>query len=218
VTERLRAPDTRDIAVCVLTNGHRHQLLADTIASADANLKGQISRKMIFADQCDPAFAGWHTIRISGGNYSRAMSAATAIACSLQERWLFWLEDDFTFNEPVQLDEMRDAMGSDLVQMSLVRQPWYQPELRAGGIREQRPELFRDMGGWLSHRWYWTCNPMLCRAELFARHPWPETPFSERAFGHQVFSDPAAVGGVWGSMDSPPKVHHIGTRRAGTGY
>jgi hypothetical protein len=218
LAERAQVAADDDIAVCLLTNGRRHEVLADTVASAKANLEGQITRRVILADRCDPRFPGWQTIPIRGGDYRRAMAAATTIACSLPERWLFWLEDDFTFNEPISLDDMRDAMGPKVLQMSLVRQPWYPAERRAGGIREQRPDLFRDMGGWLSHRWYWTCNPMLCRAELFARHQWPQVPLSERAFGHQVFADPEVIGGVWGSVDSAPQVHHNGTSRAGTGY
>jgi hypothetical protein len=218
LAERAHVAAHGDIAICILTNGRRRQILADTVASADANLKGQVTRRIILADRCNPRFPRWQTIPIEGGNFRRAMSAATTIACSLPEPWLFWLEDDFTFNEPIPLDEMRDAMGPNVLQMSLVRQPWYHAEVNAGGIREQSPEQFSDMGGWLAHRWYWTCNPMLCRADIFARHPWPQVPLSERAFGHQVFVDPDAVSGVWGGMDSPPKVHHNGARRAGTGY
>jgi hypothetical protein len=218
LAERRRAVRPDDIAVCILTNGRRQQVLAETVGSADEHLKGQITRKVILADHCSPHFAGWQTLPIAGGDYRTAMAAATTVACSLPEPWLFWLEDDFTFNEVIPLDDMRDAMGPHVLQMSLVRQPWYPAEVNAGGIREQRPDLFDEMGGWLSHRWYWTCNPMLCRAELFARHPWPQVPFSERAFGEQVFRDPAVIGGVWGSLDAPPKVHHNGVRRAGKGY
>lgn len=220
IAERHNPTDPDAIAVCVLTNGRRRDLLAATIASADANLKGNIARRVILADRANVTFDGWDTIAIKGGNFWRAMGSASVVAAGLPEPWIYWIEDDFTHNHVVDLDAMRRTLAANpnCVQMSLMRQAWYQLEVAAGGVREQRPEQFTDMGGWLAHRWYWTQNPMLMPRWVYEQHPWPQGASSEAAFGVEVLADPDRVAGVWGSMDTPPAVTHIGEVRAGRGY
>ena len=54
---------------------------------------------------------------------------------------------------------------------------------------------------------------------LLAAHDWPRTPPNgEARFGQAVFARPDVVVGVWGNLDDPPRVHHIGVSRAGRGY
>lgn len=213
-------PEPGSIAVVVLTNGKRPALMRQTLDSIDRQLQGRIARKLLLVDGTVRigTIAGWEQARLRGGNYMRAMHEAFIFAGSLPEQYVFWVEDDFTFNRPVELDAMAEVMAArpELVQMSLIRQPWYQLERKAGGVREQRPDQFTDEGGWLSHRWYWTQNPMLCRTAILCEHAWPQTRSSEAAWGALVFQDPNRVGGVWGSMNEPPAVHHRGNVRAGT--
>jgi GT2 family glycosyltransferase len=221
-----RAPD--QVALVVLTTGDRDTLAA-TLASADENLIGSIGRRVICVDgpdrrveaveALDLDWTRWDTEQIKGGGYPRAVAAGMEKAIGSGQPWIFWLEDDFTFNEPVDLTEMQALIGRhDLVQLSLMRQPWYEHELEAGSVVAARPEEFTQCDGYIEHRAYWTTNPMLTRRRTLAEHRWPMGRNSELRFGQSVFADPRATAGIFGSIEDEPRVHHIGLERAGSGY
>jgi hypothetical protein len=205
--------------VAVLTTGDRPEL-ADTIKSIDAKVVGNITRKLLCVDGATlPEFDGWDTVQVgTGSGYRRAMRTARRLALGSGQPWVFWSEDDFTFNRKVDLSELRAEMVRypDLVQMSLLRQAWYKPELEVGGVVETDPDAFERRGKHLAHRKYWTQNPHLCRRLLLAEHDWPQKHQSEWAFADQVFADTDATAGIWG--DGKPWVTHIGEERAGSGY
>ncbi|MCU1500578.1 MAG: hypothetical protein JWM47_4531 [Acidimicrobiales bacterium] len=209
------------IVVC-LTNGARDTLTA-TLASAEEMLDGPIGRRVIANDSGRPIVVdGWEDVRIGkGSGYTRATAAALTLASESGQPWVFFLEDDFTFNEPIDLTDMQRLMGAhpELVQLSLKRQPWYDYEVTAGGIIEVKPEQFTQRPGYVEHRYYWAQNPMLCRRALLAQHPWPQCPGSERAFGNLIFeADPSHVAGIYGRIEDPPRVTHHGVERAGAHY
>jgi hypothetical protein len=218
-----RTPD--QIAVVALTTGER-DTLARAVASADESLCGPIGRKLICVD--GPAsvaravaveHAGWDVERIRGGGYPKAVAAAQQQALGCGQPWVFWLEDDFHFNELVDLAEMQALVDeNDLAQLSLMRQPWYEPEVEAGGVIAANPDAFTQRDGYVEHAAYWTMNPMLVRRSLLAEHRWPQGRRSELRFGHQVFADPRVRAGILGSIEDPPRVEHLGLEQAGKGY
>jgi GT2 family glycosyltransferase len=218
-----RDPD--QIAVVALTTGDR-DTLAEAIASAEENLRGPLGRHLICVDgplarvqAVADAYPAWEVERIQGGGYPKAVAAAMERAIGSGQPWIFWLEDDFTFNERIDLREMQALVEQhDLAQLSLMRQPWYQHELEAGGVIAARPDEFTQRDGHIEHRAYWTSNPMLTRRRTIAEHRWPQGRNSELRFGHQVFSDPRANAGIFGSIEDAPRVEHIGLERAGKGY
>lgn len=209
------------VVVVCLTNGRR-DTLAKTLHSADEMLCGPIGRKVIAADGCRPSFEGWDTVTARAGNYCAAVGRGLDVAIGSGQPWVFWLEDDFTFEEPVDLAAMQAAMDADprVVQLSLMRQPWYEPEIAGGSVIASFEDgTFKQRSGWVEHRAYWTFNPMLTRRSLLASHDWPKRPpNSELRFGRQVFADPDAIAGIWGAIGGPPRVTHIGVERAGSGY
>jgi hypothetical protein len=210
--------DDQVVVVC-LTNGRRMRELNRTIASFEERVTGPIGRKLIVGDGCAPLIDGWQTTRITrGGTYRRAMREAQRRAIGSGQPWVFWLEDDWEFNQDVDLRDLQAVLKADpsVVQMSLRRQAWYRPEKAAGGIFETAPGKYEQRGGWVAHRVYWTQNPMLTRREILAEHEWPQTQQSEWAFARLVLADPNRVAGVWGTLEDPPWVHHLGERRAGT--
>lgn len=219
-----RSPD--QIAVVALTTGKR-DTLARTIASFEEMVRDPVGRRLICVDghasvarAVAAAYPGWDVEPIRGGGYPKAVAAALEKALGCGQQWIFWLEDDFTFEAPVDLGEMQALVERhDLVQLSLMRQPWYEPEIEAGGVIPSLPEdTFTQRDGYVEHAAYWTMNPMLTRRSLLAEHRWPQGRRSELRFGHSVFADPRVRAGILGAVDDPPRVKHIGAVQAGRGY
>lgn len=218
-----RTPD-QVVAVC-LTNGVR-DTLAKTLDSFDRMVTGPIGRRLIVGDNCTPQHDGWETVTVKGGNYIRAVRAAYDHAIGSGQPWIWFLEDDFVYETPIDITAMQAAMDAEprLAQMALLRQAWYPDELAAGGIigaHQANGGTFlqrRSPAGnpWVAHWCYWTQNPMLTRRAFMAAHEWPKVSGSESRFGRALFRDDAVpLAGIWGSLDDPPKVTHIGDTRAG---
>lgn len=137
--------------------------------------------------------------------------------------WVFHVELDFLFTEPVELRQMVWVLNRhpELAQLSLKRQAWNEREKAAGGIIEADPDDFTEVTEygyvWTEHRRYWTTNPSLYSAR-FCEMGWPQESESEGRFTHQLLdADPNLRFGIWGSKFAPPKVEHVGVR-AGVGY
>lgn len=224
------------ISLLVMTDGRR-DCIAATIPSALANLSGPITHRIIHDDSGDPEYRGWladtfPTFEIIGGDragFGGAIRRAwarlvTRAMVPRAERFVFHVEDDFTFNRPVDLTELAEVLDhqADLVQLALRRQPWNPQERAAGGVVEQHPDdyLERTDGAhrWLEHRRFFTTNPSLYRHEL-CHHTWPAGANSEGHFTHQLLvARPQYRFGFWGARDSGEWVTHIGNERVGAGY
>jgi len=221
------------IALLVMTDGRR-DCLARTIPSALANLHGPITRRVIHDDSGDDTYRWWlrdafPTFEIIGHPAGRqgfggAIRNAWRYLAAAGERFVFHLEDDFTFRHPVDLVHLAEVLDENtyLAQLAFRRQPWNPQEAAAGGIVEQHPDDFvqiSDRAGhvWLEHRRFFTTNPSLYRRSLCHR-PWPEGANTEGRFTHDLLIDPAIRFGYWGSRDSGEWVEHIGHERVGTGY
>lgn len=215
----------------VMTDG-RTDLLAQAVASAEEQLAGEFTAKVIHDDTGDDEYRDalrdeFYDFEIIGQptrqGFGGAIRSAWAHISDLPGRFVFHLEDDFTFNEPVPLDDMARVLDRNphLRQLALRRQPWNPQEAAAGGIVEQDPDAYRECSDgiavWLEHRKFFTTNPSLYRRSL-TRRGWPEGDQSEGRFGLSLFADEDATCGFWGPRDSAPKVHHIGDQRVGTGY
>ena len=137
--------------------------------------------------------------------------------------WIFALEMDFTFVEPVPLDRMIAVLERKpyLAQMSLLRQPCNDRERAAGGIIQTSPgdfEQVTDTGDvWVEQRVYWTTNPSVYSTG-FCAQGWPQVERSEGAFTARLLEDPAVKFGIWGAKWDAPRIEHIGADRTGKGY
>lgn len=226
------------ICLLVITDGRRH-CIEQTIPSALENLHGPITSKVIFDDSGDSdynewlgRFASWKIVRGAGrSGFGGAIRSAWRHLASIDEPFIFHLEDDFTFNRPVRLTDMASVLVKRpyLAQLALRRQPWNDSERAAGGIVEMWPEEYaehqtRDGCAWLEHRLFFTTNPCLYRRQLLAED-WPTCEASERQFTHQLLAEgfDGVTGddvrfGFWGARDSGEAVYHVGAERVGTGY
>ena len=215
----------------VMTDG-RLDCIQQAIESARDNLLGEVTYKVIHDDTGDethrdrlremfPDFTviGQPTRQGFGG----AIQSAWAHIRARSEMYVFHLEDDFVFNEPVWLYEMQRVLvrNPSLIQLALRRQPWNDAERAAGGIVEQHPEHYHDVSDgsahWLEHRRFFTTNPSIYRRQLTEKR-WPDGAESEGRFGLMLMENPAVKFGYWGRRADPPKVHHVGSDRMGTGY
>lgn len=225
--------DPDQVAVVVTTHGRR-ECITESIASLEGNVKGlPIGRRIISDDSGDPDylaflrlhFPGWDITSPRkapagfGGNVAHAWDTALGSG----QPWVFWAEDDFTYNQPVDLAAMAAVLTDHphIAQMALRRQAWFPAELEAGGVVEQHPDDYtdRDHDGnrWLEHQRFWTTNPSLIPRRTLLAHPWPTSRVgSEAAFGRQVLHG-STVAGYWGARTDPPTIHHFG-ERTGTGY
>lgn len=194
------------ICLLIITDG-REDYLERTLASAQQNLPAFDQR--IFVDDTS------HELGFAG---------------AIQKGWdqvetdfVFHLEADFTFNQPVPVYRMVRLLDRQphLAQVALKRQAWNEEEKAAGGIVELHPDDFtervEDNLAWTEHRRFFTTNPSVYPARL-CRIGWPQEPQSEGVFTHLLLRDPMLKFAFWGGKHDPPLVEHIGAVRAGTGY
>ncbi len=214
-----------------MTDG-RLDCIEQTIESARQNLQGPVTHKVIHDDTADDQhrdrlrkmFPDFEVIgQQMRMGFGGAIQSAWGYIKSRPERFVFHLEDDFTFNEPIDTAEMAHVLDRNpsLVQIALRRQPWNDAERAAGGIVEQHPDDYTERSDngvwWLEHRRFFTTNPCVYRTALTAKG-WPAGEHSEGRFGLELCENPTIRFGYWGRRADPPKVHHIGAERAGTGY
>jgi hypothetical protein len=218
------------IALVAHTDGRR-EYLQRTMTSLEKHVSGAIRRRLIWDDSGDAgyqrwlarAYPAWEVVgqpRRLG--YTRSMQALWRYLSELDEEYVFRTEDDFVFEQPVNLDELAAVLSARpyLRQIALLRQAWFPEETAAGGVIEATPDAFErvsDAGqSWIEHRTWWTANPSLFRRELTARYPWPSSARSEWRYSRRLVRDPVARMAYWG--DGTPWVTHIGEQQAGTGY
>lgn len=230
------------VPLIVLTNGRR-DCISRTIPSAIEHLTG-VSHMVILNDSPDLDYGAWLEKQFIGGpfngeilhiddgasSYWRAMRYvwrfAEAYLGEAEADAAFFLEDDFTFEFDVDLNDVVTVLDEQphLTQIALLRQPWFANEHAAGGLieaLEAQGQTFTERTDsehhWIEHRACFTGNPSLIPKRTF-EHPWPEGAWSESRFGKELFADPAARGAYWGKRSDPPRVTHIGHERVGAEY
>lgn len=214
------------MTVCLLTIGDGRDEYHDrSIESAFAHLPISLITDIVGVD--DRA----HELGFAG-----AIQQGWDKALATGADWIFHLEADFTFNQPVPLARMIAVLEHRpyLAQIVLKRQAWNEQERAAGGIIEQHPgdyedrcELIPTSGPawnaperrehWVQHRRFFSTNPCVYPARI-ARLGWPQVPQSEGMFTHKLLKDPHLRFAFWGARNDGPLVHHIGDERAGRGY
>jgi hypothetical protein len=235
------------IALLVMTNG-RDGYLSQTIASARENLSGNIVERWIHDDAGDlahgamldelyPDFVQIPRVPTARAGFGGSIRFAwERLARSSRADFVFHLEDDFTFNRPVDLDAMAALLVSEplLAQVALRRQAWNEGERAAGGVVEQHPHAYTDRGAmvvtdsslvtrveWLEHMLFFTTNPCLYpRRTMHDGLPlwtWPRGSNSEGHYSIRL-REAGYRFAFWGSRHDKPWVHHIGVERTGNGY
>lgn len=142
----------------------------------------------------------------------------------IETPYVFHLEDDFTFNEPVDIERMARILEKygHVAQVALKRQPCSPVEEAHGGFMQVHRDSYTgywgiETGAWVEHREFFTTNPSLYRRNLM-EIGWPNQLQSEAAFSGRIFKDKRTTCAYVGTVDDPPRVTHIGDHRAGHGY
>ena len=216
-----------DVTLLVITDGRGH-CLKRTVASARENLPWALMfKRHLINDSLDPECASWldaefgsefvvHHIAIDDGHKHGFGGAIEAAWKQVDTGFVFHLEDDFTFNRPVPVEEICEALSRReyMAQICLLRQPWNDEEKAAGGIVQATPNAFIQREHWIEHRRCFSTNPCVYRADIVAKG-WPQTKHSEGIFTHRLLDDGYWFA-YWGQGEE--WVHHIGDERVGIGY
>jgi hypothetical protein len=236
------------VALLVITDG-RFEYIRDTINSFNDQVSGPVTERWLYDDSgaanhrrwLSDAFPDfrliWH--REGRQGFGGAIRAAwERLRADSTAEHIFHLEDDFTFDQPIDLGAMAGVlhMNPHIVQVALRRQPWNDAEREAGGVVELHPDAFVDRNVWglhftswgaedprlhpiLEHTLFWTTNPSLYRRSLIQTEGWPTGSRSEGRFTANIRArHPGWRFAYWGARDSGEWVFHTGNERAGVGY
>ena len=235
------------ITLLIFTHG-RDLCLKQTLESFADNVKGPITDVVINDDSPEPRdlsifeyFPRETTVtylRSGGVGFGRAINKTwNFVKGNIHRPFIFHLEDDFTFNEEIDLWQMMGILdyNPNLVQLALMRQPYNDVEMAAGSLYELHRDSFESVtntylypGGfhlpiegqdkWVEHDMWFTTNPSLYRRELVQEFEWPICDHSEGFMSFELVRKGFKFGYL-GTTEDPPKVTHIGNdRMGGIGY
>jgi hypothetical protein len=226
---------TTDICLIVLTSG-RKDLISQTIPAWIDKYKDTFDNKFIVDDSGDENYREWlkqysdkynfKIINVSDKNlgYIYAMQKVLDTFKLSGKRYMFFLEEDFIPKVNIDFDKMKYLLenNKEMIQISLMRQPWYQEEIDAGGLIESRKENFENITEknnikWVKHRAYFTGNPSLISDKVL-EYGWPNALWSETLFGKILVRKGFYFGilGLPGDHDWLA-VEHIGYYQKGIG-
>lgn len=208
-----------DVALCVLSDG-RFDYLMETLDSLKESNDLPFKQKVILVDGNSDALSFLR--KFLPGWQIWANSNRCGLAYSVKALWktvekdmkyIFHLEEDFTFNEYVDIYRMIEVLEKNphLAQMLLKRQPWGSEEPKYGGYVEMNPDSYEEktdgVNVWCEHRNFFSLNPCVIPKRIIDLG-WHDD--NERGFASMIFEDPNIKCGLWGSKFDPPKVNHIG--------
>lgn len=208
-------------ALVVTTDG-RVDYLDQAIESLRVNLLGQIGSCILVNDEPEAEhllvgrYPDFHLVshpkrRGLAGAVRSAWTAAQRTGAS----YVFHMEDDFVFNEPVDITNLRVILeaNGELAQVVLKRQAWNDEEKRAGGIIECHPHHYTDRDGFIEHGRIFSLNPCLIPVTVVDLG-WPD---GNEAEFTQMCLQAGLSFAFYGQRDDPPRVTHIGDHRS-TGW
>lgn len=217
------------VALLVMTDGRR-EYIRDTIRSASCNLEGPFGPLFMYDDSADEANHEWLRnnfpsfklfYKETRQGFGGAINSAWEFMKDYEFEYIFHLEDDFTFNRKIPVDDMIQKLveNPNVYQMALRRQAWNREEMRVGGVIQRWPDQFHQQNGFMTHRLFFTTNPSLYRRSLIETRTYPNIKDAEGHFTLEITgSDPNAVFGFWGDKTDPPWVNHNGVKRGKGSY
>jgi hypothetical protein len=215
---------TPRVVLLVVTDG-RWDYLERTLESAVQNLTYDFSEVVIVNDHEE----GWEQFpdlmwELLGERWEMVGGVAggrRGMAGAIQVGWdhlddcdyVFHLEDDWTFPDPVDVGAMVAHLAADpeLAQVALLRQPVSPDEQATGSLYGPNPDAYTETGGLVVQRRLFTFNPCV----------YPRWVTGYGAGLEQEVTDKLLADGkhfaYLGGLDDPPRCTHIGVRRS-AGY
>jgi len=226
------------INLVVIGDG-RHQYLEQCMDSLHYLSGGSIANGFMFDDSGDEQYRNYlraqynDWIVIGDGprkGFAKTMVAMWQLMSIQPQQWIFHVEEDFIFNQPIWLANMQKIMIDNpyLAQVALLRQPWSKEEQAAGGYMKVNPGWFTERecrsSQWIEHRAFFTTNPHLTRRSVCSTG-WEDCEHSEGHTSLRLFSKgfPGVSGdrvrsAILGGKNDEPRCIHIGDQRIGCGY
>lgn len=155
--------------------------------------------------------------------FCKTVQHAWALAAVTTEDYVFWLEDDFVFNRPLDLHAPAHVLAThpELAQMGLMRDAVNDREENAGGLiglyRDRLEDrLTSDGDPWLYSRTNFSTTCSLIRTQFMRDEPWPDYEAEcEGRYSIDLLTRGYSFA-AWG--DGEPWITHIGDHRVGIGY
>lgn len=203
----------KKLALMVITDG-RWDYLQRTLQSAAEMLDYPWSQRILVDDSGEEV--GFCPTKFDFVKNTPRRGLAGAIqsgwdALDTEVDYVFHLEDDFIFPEPVDIDLMLEILEyePDLAQIALLRQPWSPQEEQAGGIYWIEPDRFKQKHGYVEQKHLFTFNPCLYHASVARDY--------RAGLEAELTADLLKDGykfGYLGELNNDPKTIHIGLRRS----
>jgi hypothetical protein len=174
------------------------------------------SGDMVYAAELASRFPDWQHVDHANrrGFCGAVRSGWEAVASDATH--LFHLEEDFLFNERVDLHAMAAILDANhhLAQLALKRQPVNHDEREAGDIMAAHPpETWTQRDGFVEHDLNFTTNPSLIPRYVTQLLLETGIELAEMAVTDQLLACGYKLGYL-GTIEDPPRVHHIGEHRA----
>jgi hypothetical protein len=203
--------DNPRCALLVITDG-RWDYLTETLTS-HRHLDYRFSAKIIVNDsgaELPFTLRGWTVV-----NNPERLGLAGAIGAGWDAlpddvKFVFHLEDDFVFPDPVPVGEMIGALQRfpNLAQVALMRQPWSPQEQAVGSVYSMTPNAWDERDGLVFHRRLFTFNPCVYPRWVTEVGPGLEQEVTDRLLERNHWFS------YLGTTSDPPRCHHIGVRRS----
>lgn len=222
------------VVLGVIGNG-RYDFLQRTTQSLRERVNYPFFKKIMindtgdlsYAHKLDEEFSSEYAVISHPENRGLSGSIRTLweAAQILDADYIFHVEEDFTFEQDVDIDRMISIlkMAPHLWQVALKRQPVNPEEAEAGGFMQLDREAYMQFYSnqdpslvWVEHRKFFTLNPCVYSIDI-TRPLWPQGG-GEREFAGRVFMNPESTCAFLGSVDDPPLVDHIGNYRGGNWF
>lgn len=191
----------RRVALVVISDRPVDLYLARCLESLDRFARYSFTQRIILTDT-------EHRLTASGA-VNEAWSQVDA-------DWLVHVEEDFILTEPLDIEGMARVLVANpkLASLCLLRQPWSEPEIEAGGILGLYADrmIERQTLGypWVQHDCFFSLNPSLVPRRVFEQG-FPEG--SEPAQTERLLAQGFHFG-YWGARGDAPRCEHIGHLRA----
>jgi hypothetical protein len=221
-----------NLMMVVLTNGRED--VFSTVPGALGQLKGDFNLKLVVDDSGDDDFhERLHAelgseFRITRSGFTNmgftyAMGKVLEHVAAFAPDYVWLHEEDFFIERDVDLERMAAVIEKrSLLQVALLRNPWWHNEVDLGGVIEAREAqaaefhgCFDGVSSWIEHRDHWSNGPNLFPGHI-ARHGWPQVAWSESAWGGFLREFyPTSSFAYWGEREV--WTTHVG-ERTGHGY
>lgn len=212
---------TAPTALVIFTAG-RKTYLERTWESFTDKCKHRFTHRIIVDDSGDPQFGSWLDGWFGSGwtiihhaeqlGLDRAIDSAWSAVADTGAEWVFHLEEDWTFTEPVNVPRLIAACAAnDLDQLVLYRQPWSPSEVVAGGYLHSAPGYERVADDLWFTSTLFSFNPCVYPARVCMLPGGYESDVTR-----SVLAAPDSYGqfGVLTGPDESPLCWHIGVERA----